>query len=107
MSAVMRVWTGQGTRDGVARYCDEHFRGRVLPQLVALEGFLSATVLVRELGDGSELVVMTAWQSIDAVRAFAGDEYERAVVEPVVRELLDRFDDHVTHFEIALAYEDR
>jgi heme-degrading monooxygenase HmoA len=100
----MRVWRGQGSRDGVARYCDEHFRRRVLPQLEALEGFLSAYVLVRPAGDSSELIVMTAWASVDAVKAFAGEDFERAVVEPAVADLLDRYDDTVTHFEIAVAH---
>jgi heme-degrading monooxygenase HmoA len=103
MSAVMRVWRGQGSHDGVARYC-EHFRRRVLPQLEALEGFLSAHVLVRAAGDSSEVIVMTAWASVDAVKAFAGENSERAVVEPVVADLLDRYDDTVTHFEIAAAH---
>jgi hypothetical protein len=43
------------------------------------------------------------WESIDAVKAFAGDEYARAVAEPVVRDLLERFDDDVAHFTLALA----
>jgi hypothetical protein len=41
--------------------------------------------------------------SIDAVKAFAGEDYEAAVVEPVVRQLLTRFDDRVTHFTVAVA----
>jgi hypothetical protein len=44
---------------------------------------------------------MTTWASLDAVKAFAGEDYERAVVEPVVRELLDAFDDEVAHFAVA------
>jgi hypothetical protein len=42
------------------------------------------------------------WDSIESVKAFAGENYEQAVVEPVVRELLNRFDDHVTQFTVAL-----
>jgi hypothetical protein len=40
------------------------------------------------------------WDSIESVKAFAGENYEEAVVEPVVRELLNRFDDRVTHFTV-------
>jgi hypothetical protein len=72
-------------------------------QLQALSGFLDANVLVRSLGDVTEVVVATVWESIDAVRAFAGDEDERAVVEPIVRDLLERFDDEITHFTLAVA----
>lgn len=98
---VVRVWKGYGSREGVDRYCREHFAETVLPQLRALPGFVEAEVLVRSVGAETEVVVATAWESLDAVRAFAGDDHEQAVVEPVVRELLDRFDERVTHFELA------
>ncbi len=55
------------------------------------------------MADEIGLVIATVWDSIDSVKAFAGDNYEEAVVEPVVRELLNRFDDHVTHFTVAVA----
>jgi hypothetical protein len=100
---VVRVWKGYGTAEGVDLYCSEHFSKTVLPQLQALTGFLDAKVLVRSLGDGTEVVVATVWESIDAVKAFAGHEHERAVVQPIVRDLLERFDDKVTHYTLAVA----
>jgi heme-degrading monooxygenase HmoA len=99
---IVRVWKGYGTAEGADRYCREHFAKTVLPQLQALSGFLDANVLVHSLGDVTEVVVATVWESLDAIRAFAGDEYERAVVEPIVRDLLERFDDNVTHFTLAV-----
>jgi heme-degrading monooxygenase HmoA len=98
---VVRVWKGQGTPDGVARYSEEHFPERVLPQLRDIDGFLEARVLVRTAEDKAEVVVMTTWESLEAVKAFTGESYERAVVEPAVSELLERFDDEVTHYTIA------
>jgi hypothetical protein len=100
---VVRVWKGYGTSDGVDRYCREHFTHSVLPQLRSIDGFVDAYVLVRPARDETEVVVTTVWESIDSVKAFAGESYDRAVVEPVVRELLSRFDDDVTHFTVALA----
>ena len=106
MSApVARIWKGYGTSGGVKRYCDEHFSRLVLPELRALDGFLGATVLVREGNRETELVVLTRWASISAIRQFAGEDYEQAVVEPVVRDMLDRYDDRVKHFSIALTAE--
>jgi heme-degrading monooxygenase HmoA len=102
---IVRVWKGYGTQAGVERYCREHFPNSVLPQLRSIEGFVSAKVLTREAGGDTQLVVATVWDSIESVKAFAGENYEHAVVEPVVRELLNRFDDHVTHFTVALAVE--
>jgi Antibiotic biosynthesis monooxygenase len=99
---VVRVWKGYGTAEGAGRYCREHFSPTVLPQLQAFSGFLGANVLLRSDGDETEVVVATVWESIDAVRSFAGDEYERAMVEPIVADLLDHFDNEVTHYTVAL-----
>jgi hypothetical protein len=100
---IVRVWKGYGTAEGVQRYCDDHFTLTVLPQLRALEGFLDASVLVRSLANETEVVVATVWDSFDSVKRFAGEDYQQAVVEPIVRDLLDRFDDRVTHFTVAVA----
>jgi hypothetical protein len=43
---------------------------------------------------------MTEWASMNAVRAFAGDKPDQAVVEPAARAVLTTFDDHVEHFEV-------
>jgi len=98
---VVRVWRGEGSPDGAARYCEEHFPRRVLPALRDVDGFLEARVLLRAAETTSEVVVITTWASLDAVKAFAGESYRRAVVEPAVRALLDRVDEEATHFTIA------
>jgi len=100
---IVRIWGGYGTPAGVDRYCREHFVNSVLPHLRSITGFVEAKVLTRPGRGETELVVATTWDSIESVKAFAGDDYERAVVEPVVRELLHRFDDRVTHFTLARA----
>jgi heme-degrading monooxygenase HmoA len=99
---VVRMWRGYGSAQEVKRYCDKHFVQTVLPQLRGLTGFVGATVLIRGDGAETELVVQTTWESIDAIKAFAGEDLERAVVEPIVSEILTRFDDHVVHYSIAL-----
>ena len=101
-TGVVRIWKGYGSAESVDRYCRTHFAAAVLPQLQALDGFLAANVLTRRFGDETQVVVATVWESIEAIKAFAGDDYERAVVEPVVRDLLTRFDDDVAHFTLAL-----
>jgi hypothetical protein len=97
---IVRVWKGYGTRAGVDRYCNEHFPNSVLPHLRSIAGFVDANVMIRAQQDETVLVVATVWDSIESMKAFAGENYEEAVVEPVVRELLNRFDDRVTHFTV-------
>lgn len=57
-------------------------------------------MLRRELEDGVEQVVLTLWESMEAVRRFAAAEPNQAVVEPAARAVLASFDDYVTHFEV-------
>jgi heme-degrading monooxygenase HmoA len=52
------------------------------------------------MDDKVELVVLTLWESMDAIQKFAGTEPNRAVVEPEARAVLTSFDDSVTHFEV-------
>jgi hypothetical protein len=50
-----------------------------------------------------EFLVLTLWESMEAIRAFAGDQPELAVVEPEARAALVRFDSTVAHYEVLAA----
>jgi len=89
---IVRVWKGYGTTAGVDRYCRDHFPNSVLPHLRSIDGFVDANVLTQAGPDEIEVVVATVWDSIESVKAFARENYEEAVVEPVVREFLNHFD---------------
>lgn len=102
MPPIVRTWSARGTAEGVQRYCEEHFPGSVLPGLRDLDGFLGARVLVRTADGRSEVVVETTWESEQAIAAFADGDLERAVVEPVVHELLDDVDARVVHHAVVL-----
>jgi heme-degrading monooxygenase HmoA len=53
--------------------------------------------------DEVEFLVLTLWESMEAIRAFAGDQPERAVVEPEARAALVRFETTVAHYEVLAA----
>jgi mannose-6-phosphate isomerase-like protein (cupin superfamily) len=98
---IARRWRGWADGPANADAYVAHFEGAVRPRLEATDGFVVAT-LERVEGDGGriELVVITRWASMDAIRAFAGDDVDVAVVEPEARELLDDFDARVHHIEL-------
>ena len=73
-----------------------------IPSLRALDGHRGAYVLWRDVGDEVEFVVLTLWDSLQSVRAFAGDDYEAAVVPPESRRVLARFDESVVHYDVAI-----
>jgi len=82
----------------------------VLPGIHTVRGFKGAQVLRRKVNDGSEkdeveFVVITQFDSIEAVKQFAGEDYEVAVVLPEARKLLTRFDARSAHYETVLRLE--
>ena len=98
---VARHWRGRSRADTAAAYLD-HLRIETLPRLRALDGHRGAYVLRREVGDEIEFVVLTLWESLESVRAFAGDDYETAVVPPQARRVLTTFDKRALHYDVAI-----
>ena len=63
-----------------------------------IDGFLDADLLRRRDGDEVAFVTLTRFDSLDAIRAFAGDDYERPVLEPEALALLSRYEERAAHF---------
>ena len=98
---IARRWRGWAAdADGADAY-ERHFQSAVRPQLETTPGFIGATLeRVAEHDGRTELVVITQWESMDSIRAFAGDDIEAAVVEPDARAVLADFDERVRHIEL-------
>jgi heme-degrading monooxygenase HmoA len=96
---IIREWRGRADRDNADAY-PEHFRRSVLPELRGIAGFLGATLSRRDDGEWVEYLVLTHWRSMDAIRAFAGADPGKAVVEPDAVAALIDFDGTVRHYEI-------
>jgi heme-degrading monooxygenase HmoA len=101
---IVRIWRGR-TSGGKADAYQNHVTANVFPKLEAIAGYMRGRVLRRLEANGVEFLVVTEWESWDAIRAFAGPDPERAVIEPEARALLDHADAYVQHFE--MAYESR
>jgi heme-degrading monooxygenase HmoA len=95
---ISRIWHGWTTPADADAY-EQLLRSEILPGIGRIEGFLGAYVLRREAGDEVEFVTITQFESLDAVRAFAGDDYETAVIVPEARRLLARFDERSAHYD--------
>lgn len=96
---IARIWHGWAVREKADGY-ETLLRSEVLPGIQQIDGYRGAYVLRREDGEHIEFVTVTLWESLEAVRAFAGADYEAAVVPPEARALLARFDERSTHFEV-------
>ena len=58
-------------------------------------------MLRREAGDRTEFVMVTLWDSIEALEAFAGEDYEQAVFYPEDERFLIERDLRATHYQVA------
>jgi heme-degrading monooxygenase HmoA len=96
---IIREWRGRASPDRADAY-PEHFRRTVLPELRGVPGFLGAMLCHGEQAGRIEYLVLTRWQSMEAIRAFAGAEPGKAVVEPGAAAALVDFDEFVRHYEV-------
>lgn len=95
---IFRISTGRaGSPEDADRYAT-FLDTTVLPELRTLPGHRGACLLRREL----DLLIVTRWESLDAIRAFAGEDIERAVFEPEAQRLLPSRDEQVKHYELVL-----
>lgn len=95
----VRSWSARATPEGAEAY-RRHFDDDVLPSLEAIPGQRGALLLRRSAGSEANLVVLTFWDSMDAVRDFAGAEVTTAVVAPEARAVLKDYDREVHIFEV-------
>jgi hypothetical protein len=98
---IARIWHGWSTEANAEKYelllREEIFTGireRHIP------GFRSIRLLRRDVVGEVEFATIMEFDSIDAVRVFAGEDYETAVVPDAARALLSRFDERSQHYEV-------
>ncbi len=102
---IVRIWRGQAESGAKADAYYRHFSETVAPELQALRGNQGAWLLRRDLGAKTDFLAVTFWESIEAIRGFAGDNVLAAVVEPEARAVLSEFDDFARHYELAFKME--
>jgi heme-degrading monooxygenase HmoA len=78
---IARIWTGAVRLADADAYA-EYIRETGLAEYVATPGNRGAWMLRRDDGDRTEFITLSFWDSLDAIRAFAGDDIEAAVYYP-------------------------
>ncbi|MEW6180964.1 MAG: antibiotic biosynthesis monooxygenase [Chloroflexota bacterium] len=98
---ISRIWHGWTTHQNADSYeqllKEEIFIGILDRQI---PGFRGIQLLRRELNNETEFITIMVFDSLEAVKAFAGDDYEQAVVPEKARALLAHFDHRSQHYEI-------
>jgi heme-degrading monooxygenase HmoA len=96
---ISRQWRGLARPASAEAYI-EHLRTETFPALRKLAGFAGASILRRTLPEGVEFMIVTTWQSLDSIRAFAGPNAQTAVVPDNVHAMMIEYDRLVRHYEI-------
>jgi antibiotic biosynthesis monooxygenase (ABM) superfamily enzyme len=98
---IARIWRGQTTREKSPLY-ETIVRDEVIPEIEArqIPGFLSIDLMKRPLGESVEYVTIMWFDSLEGVKAFAGEDFDLAYVPPQGRAVLSQFDERSTHYEV-------
>lgn len=98
---IVRMWRGVVRSEDLEEYV-EYVRETGIDEYRATAGNLGAWILTRSLDEGrSEIVTVSLWVSLEAIRAFAGDDVGRAVFYPEDDRFLLERDRTVSHYELA------
>jgi heme-degrading monooxygenase HmoA len=101
---IARIWRGWAPLATAGDY-QRHYQTEVGGHLRAVSGFRGARLLRQQDGQEVMFTSNTFFTSLDVVRGFAGDDYERAVVEDAARQALSRWDERVSHHEVVAGLE--
>jgi heme-degrading monooxygenase HmoA len=98
---ISRIWHGWTTSRNADAY-EGLLKAEIFTGIIerGISGFQGMDLLRRDVEDGVEFVTVMWFDSILAVRTFAGEDYERAIVPAKARQLLLRFDERSAHYEV-------
>jgi heme-degrading monooxygenase HmoA len=96
---IVRIWRGW-TRTADADAYRDYMTRVALPGYSEVPGNVAVYMTTRRDGDRQEFAMITIWQSLDAVRAFAGDDPTRAVFYPDDDTFLVDRERTVTHYDV-------
>ena len=97
-----RVWRGWTSAENADAY-EKLLREIVYPGLQTIEGYAGGYILRHDNQDETEFVTVNLFDSLDAVKAFAGPNYEVPVFEPEARRLLSKVEPIARHYDVRKA----
>jgi heme-degrading monooxygenase HmoA len=97
---IARIWHGYTSPEHADAY-EAMLKPELLPGISKVKGYRGSYLLRRKAGDEVEFITIMIWDSIDAIRAVTGPDYETAVIPEERRKYLSRHDAKSAHYEIA------
>jgi heme-degrading monooxygenase HmoA len=99
-TVIARIWHGYTKPEHADAY-EAMLKPELLPGISKVKGYRGSYLLRRQAGEEVEFITIMLWDSIDAIRAVAGSDYETAVIPEERRKYLSRYDAKSAHYEIA------
>jgi heme-degrading monooxygenase HmoA len=96
---IARIWKGSVQRHDGDPYA-QYMRGTGVAGYASTPGNRGVWMLRRDVGQNTEFLMFTLWDSLDAVKAFAGDDYETAVFYPEDERYLVERDRTASHYRV-------
>lgn len=96
---IVRTWRCRATPEGADAY-ERYLTGTVFAGLATIAGHRGVELLRREVDGLVEFVALSFWDSFDAIREYAGENVDLAMVKPEARAMLADFDTFVEHYEL-------
>lgn len=98
---ICRLWRGWTTPSNADAY-ERIVRGEVIPGIprASIPGFRHIDLMRRDLGDEVEFQTLMWFDSLDAIKAFSGEDYSVSHVPAAAQAVLTRFDERAAHFEV-------
>jgi hypothetical protein len=105
---ISRIWHGWTSRESADAY-EALLRGEIFAGIAgrSIAGYRGIHLLRRDVSEEVEFMTVMWFDSIEAVKMFAGEDHEAAVVPPKARVLLSRFDQRSAHYEILVSPEEK
>ena len=97
---IARIWHGYTTPENADSY-EAMLKPELLPGISKAKGYVGSYLFRRDAGDEIEFITVMIWDSIDSIRAVAGEDYETAVIPEERRKYLVRHNAKSSHYEIA------
>jgi len=96
---IVRMWHGRVPTSKADAY-REFTNARAIPDYQSVKGNISVHVLERREGEVTHFITLTFWESLEAIKGFAGDDVETAKYYPEDKDFLLEFEPTVVHYEV-------
>ena len=96
---IIRMWHGRVNHDKAESY-RRFLVERAIPDYQSVQGNLGVKILQRREEDSTHFITMTSWESLEAIKAFAGEDVEKAKYYPEDDGFLLEFEPTVVHYEV-------